>query len=251
MQQNSMTKKEFIPGIYNYCDRWCERCRFRNKCSLYDKEKQRLAEHESKGEDPYDWDVVLKDIKEEFAETLRLIRTAAEKQGIDLDDLPDEDLEMPDPSNHPMVMAASGYSKEAGGFLKALRDTIQKEGIDLSKRVEYMPSAEGDKEMLMRVVSSYDTIMWYHTLIPVKIRRALQSKMEHEDEFSEEDALTSAKIAYIGIIRSLQSLRLIYEWDEELQDSTLTLLAKIEQLRKQVDREFPGHHEFKRPIFDE
>ena len=24
----------FIPGIYNYCNRWCERCRFADRCSL-------------------------------------------------------------------------------------------------------------------------------------------------------------------------------------------------------------------------
>lgn len=246
-----MAKEEFISGIYNYCDRWCERCRLRNKCSLYDKEQKRISEHESRGEDPYDWNTILEDIKDEFAETLKLIRKAAEKQGIDLDDLPDEDVEMVDPGDHPMVLTASGYSKEAGNFLKTLRDTIQKEGVDLTKRVEYMPSAEEDKEMLLRVVSSYDTIMWYHTLIPVKIRRALQSKMEDEDEFSREDALISAKIAYIGVMRSLQSLRLVYEWAEELQDPALTLLAQIEQLRKAIDREFPDHHAFKRPIFDD
>jgi hypothetical protein len=246
-----MPKEEFISGIYNYCDRWCERCRFRNKCSLYDKEQKRLAEHESKGEDPYDWDVVLEDMKEDFAETLKLLHKAAEQHGINLDDIPEEDVEMPDPSNHPLAIASSAYSKEASGFLKSLRDTIQKEGGDLSKRVAYMPSAEGDKEILMQILSSYDTIMWYHTLIPVKIRRALQGKMEEQDEFSREDALVSAKIAYLGILRSLQSLRLIYEWDEELQDPTLTLLAKVEQLRKGIDSEFPDHHEFKRPFFDE
>lgn len=246
-----MNKEEFIPGIYNYCDRWCEHCRFRSKCLLYHREQKRLAEHEAKGEDPYDWDVVLGDIHEEFGETLKLIREAAKKQGIDLDSLPDEEVQMPDPGNHSLVQTASAYSKEASVFLKRLSDTIQKEGVDLTKRVSYIPSAENDKQMLIRVVSSYDTIMWYHTLIPVKIRRALQSKMEDEDEFSREDALVSAKIAYIGIMRSLQSLRLIYEWDEELQDTALTLLAKIEQLRKGIDNEFPDHHGFKRPIFDD
>lgn len=25
----------FIPGIYNYCDRWCERCPFTMRCMLY------------------------------------------------------------------------------------------------------------------------------------------------------------------------------------------------------------------------
>src|SRR4029450_3375593 len=26
---------KFIAGIYNYCDRWCERCRFQSRCRLY------------------------------------------------------------------------------------------------------------------------------------------------------------------------------------------------------------------------
>lgn len=25
----------FIPGIYNYCDRWCERCPLSNRCLTY------------------------------------------------------------------------------------------------------------------------------------------------------------------------------------------------------------------------
>lgn len=24
-----------IPGVYNYCDRWCERCRFQQSCDVY------------------------------------------------------------------------------------------------------------------------------------------------------------------------------------------------------------------------
>lgn len=26
---------DFIPGIYNYCDRWCERCAFTSRCLTY------------------------------------------------------------------------------------------------------------------------------------------------------------------------------------------------------------------------
>jgi predicted protein tyrosine phosphatase len=25
---------KFIPGIYNYCDRWCERCPFTSRCLI-------------------------------------------------------------------------------------------------------------------------------------------------------------------------------------------------------------------------
>jgi hypothetical protein len=32
----------FIPGVYNYCDRWCERCPFTGRCRVFADE----AEHE-------------------------------------------------------------------------------------------------------------------------------------------------------------------------------------------------------------
>ena len=25
----------FISGIHNYCDRWCERCQFTSRCAVY------------------------------------------------------------------------------------------------------------------------------------------------------------------------------------------------------------------------
>lgn len=28
-------KPKLIPGIYNYCDRWCERCTFTSRCQSY------------------------------------------------------------------------------------------------------------------------------------------------------------------------------------------------------------------------
>src|SRR2546423_12378923 len=31
----------FIPGIYNYCDRWCERCPFSNRCLNFAMEKEK------------------------------------------------------------------------------------------------------------------------------------------------------------------------------------------------------------------
>ncbi len=37
----------FISGIYNYCDRWCERCNFTSRCLTY----EQLPES-SKSDDP-------------------------------------------------------------------------------------------------------------------------------------------------------------------------------------------------------
>ncbi|MEF8943679.1 MAG: hypothetical protein V5B78_12905, partial [Desulfohalobiaceae bacterium] len=31
---------DFIPGIYNYCDRWCERCAFTSRCMNFAMEQE-------------------------------------------------------------------------------------------------------------------------------------------------------------------------------------------------------------------
>ena len=38
-------EERFISGIYNYCDRWCERCRMTQRCFLYYQDSRREAEH--------------------------------------------------------------------------------------------------------------------------------------------------------------------------------------------------------------
>ena len=245
-----MEQEKHIRGIYNYCDRWCERCELSSKCLLYEKEQKRLAMHKEKGEDPGALNVVMQDVKESFDEALRLVCKSAEKYGIDINSLPKEEYKEYDPSAHPLMKAANNYLKMTKEFLEKLRKTTQEEGVELTKRVEIIPSAISDIEILRQIVSSYEVISWYNTLIPVKIHRALQGKIE-ADEFAKSDADGSAKVAYLGVMKSMEALKTIYEWDEDLQDEALTLLAKLENLQKDINKEFPGHITFKRQGFDD
>jgi hypothetical protein len=244
-----MAQDKYISGIYNYCDKWCEKCPLTKKCFLYVKEQKQLAKHKEKGENPNDLNVVMQDIKESFTETFKMLRKGAKKYGIDIDALPKIESEEHEPSAHPLMQSAKTYLKLAHSFLEKLRKIIQEEGVDLIERTEIIPSALNDIGTLRQIVSSYDVISWYHTLISVKIHRALQGKME-ADEFSQTDADASAKIAYIGVMKSLEALKTIYNWNKDLQDDSLTLLAKVENLKKGINEEFPGHITFKRPGFD-
>ena len=64
-------KKTYIEGIYNYCDRWCERCRFTSNCFLFTTES-RIASHQilNNGEMPKAEDVFphMEDIDENDAD---------------------------------------------------------------------------------------------------------------------------------------------------------------------------------------
>jgi len=40
-------EENFIPGIYNYCDRWCERCLYTDRCRVFVMEKEFTETYEA------------------------------------------------------------------------------------------------------------------------------------------------------------------------------------------------------------
>src|SRR5574342_347352 len=74
----------FIPGVYNYCDRWCERCPLSNRCLTY------AMELEEDGGDPAARDasneLFWQKLHQTFRDTITMIREDAKKRGIDLED---------------------------------------------------------------------------------------------------------------------------------------------------------------------
>jgi len=251
-------EERFIPGIYNYCDRWCERCRLTNRCFLYHRESKREAEHLAKGKDPHDWDIVLQDMfAESFQEAKKLLQKHAEEQGIDLNAIDTESIpQPPDPSEHPLNVKAHRYTTAAHKFLDKLRNIINEEIEDINTG-NILPQLESANN-IEEIKECFEVISWYHTLIAAKIDRALFSKMEAEQEedeeladYSQDDADGSAKIAYDGLVKSMDALTTVHEWNRSLHDDVMPLLMDVYGLINGIDREFPGHKEFKRPGFDE
>ena len=39
-------ENNYIPGIFNYCDRWCERCPLTARCRVYAMEQEEHADDE-------------------------------------------------------------------------------------------------------------------------------------------------------------------------------------------------------------
>ena len=64
---------ENISGIYNYCDRWCEKCSYTNRCLLFKREAERDIKHILNDEDPNDPEVFAKDIADSIMETYEFI----------------------------------------------------------------------------------------------------------------------------------------------------------------------------------
>ena len=67
---------EFIKSIYNYCDRWCERCPFTSRCLNFAMTEEKFADPETR-------DINNKAFWQKFSETfqltLDLIKETAER----------------------------------------------------------------------------------------------------------------------------------------------------------------------------
>ena len=71
----------FISGIYNYCDRWCERCPFTSRCLVYAMENEET-------DDPASSDIRSAEFWQKlgsiFQQAREMITAWAEENGMDL-----------------------------------------------------------------------------------------------------------------------------------------------------------------------
>ena len=75
---------KYIEGVYNYCDRWCERCPLTSRCLNY-----AIAEENFGDLDSHDIQnqAFWSKLREMFEVTIEMLTEWAEEQGINLDEL--------------------------------------------------------------------------------------------------------------------------------------------------------------------
>lgn len=251
-------EEQFISGIYNYCDRWCKRCKMTRYCLLYHQESKLLAENIKQGEvkDDRDRDTVLQDIKNEFKKIIEMLNKIAQEEGIDLDSIDVKSVSRAKLSEHPLHLKAREYTKAVHDFLDKLGSVINGEFEEVS--TDTVAFFIKGTETIEKLSECYEVINWYHIFISAKIHRALSSKMKAEAQENEElaayswdDANGSAKVAHEALVKSMNALTIIYKWNESLHDDITPLLFNIYGLIKGIEKEFPRHKEFIRHGLDD
>ena len=74
-----------ISGIYNYCDRWCERCPMTARCSVFLTTPDIDPDNFENEEDFFK--AVFGSVHESFQLTMEMIKETAEKENIDLSEI--------------------------------------------------------------------------------------------------------------------------------------------------------------------
>jgi hypothetical protein len=250
----------FIPGVYNYCDRWCERCSLSNRCLNYAMEKADDGDPASRDlSNQKFWER----LHRKFRSTLEMVREDAKARGIDLDDPKlDADVKAQERAerklaakNRPLARAAMAYVKATDKWFEASRPAFRAKGLELDTlaRLETgNPHAEATD-----LIELIDVIRWYQHFIYVKLCRAIDSRASEQLETAEElnaypkDSDGSAKIALIGMDRSISAwaaLRTTLGADDA--DGILDLLAQLTVIRRETEKIFPQARAFVRPGFD-
>lgn len=241
----------FISGIHNYCDRWCERCHFTGRCALY------AAEEADPDNNPLTRDidnaVFWQKLTSIFKETHEMIAEWAEKNGVSLSEealAPIAELQekqRKETRRHPLAKAAEKYAFDVREWFE--RKFAQIEVIsDMPSPSEATEETEGDVADYMEVVQ------WYQFFIAVKLMRGLMSRQDEDDYLAEEDPRDSdgsAKVALMAIDRSISAWKLMCDLRPENAESIHGLLFQLEKLRSSAERAFPNARDFIRPGFDE
>lgn len=230
---------DLISGIYNYCDRWCERCPLTSRCLVYATEQE---DHNSPETHDLRNEVFWQKLSIVFQETRELIVEWANEAGVNLNGHSEDDevhhhrrRQLVD--NHPLTRAGKKYANAASDWFRELDQIVDSDNSD-------------------RLEDAREVIQWYQYQIAVKTMRALSGRKEElEDDFDcaelPKDSNGSAKVALVGIDRSIAAWRLMQLSLPELAGSIVPLILQLERLRIRLEYSFPAARDFIRPGFDD
>jgi hypothetical protein len=269
----------FISGIHNYCDRWCERCQFTSRCAVYAIEQSDADIDDSQVRDITN-EKFWRKMHEIFQLTAEMISDWAAKNGVDLDSMDCEeaiaehDREVEEAERDELSQAAHAYADSVEDWFKN----------EFNREIAIYDDATGVSESSANDITAadaIDVIRWYQFFIAVKTFRAISGSghfagREVEDEALSFDCISneagddedvdydavltrsakmdshgSAKIALVAIARSTAAWRSLQISLPEKSATIQPLLVELDQLRRSLEARFPRVREFIRPGFDE
>jgi len=244
MDKNDLTKLaesgRFIPGIYNYCDRWCERCPVTSRCLTFAVTNELCADRDS-------LDIQNAAFWQHLAETLQmaadLLRKRAEELGVDLDsvtgeELAEEEKRTEEARNHECCLMAKRYAEIVEEWFGS--------GMAEGENAGRVGGGVGLQQALA-------VIRWYQHQISIKLLRAIRSDSEDRTEIADDlprDAVAQAKIVLIGIDRSIAAWGVVRKRLRAPDDEVLDLMVHLDRLRSGVEKVFPDARALVRPGFE-
>lgn len=227
----------FIPGIYNYCDRWCERCAFTSKCANYAIGEDRFGDIKETDLNNAEFWERLSAI---MAETMEMLTEKAKEMGIDLDNLKESD-------------DTPGFETTEIHFLVQLCKKYETMVKDWFNEPNYVDQETVDfiESKQVEIRDAVEVIHWYQYQIEVKFCRALFTLQEENEDFITTEKNGSAKVSIIGIDRSMAAWNVLLNLIKDRTKSILDIIAHLKKIQIIGEKQFPDARSFIRPGLDE
>jgi hypothetical protein len=219
----------FIIGIFNYCDRWCERCAFTAHCRVF-------ADHAK--------------MEAAFDPNLKALAEAP---------LLPAEVSPPEPPWMQELIAAANEAcrnPPSPEEWERMRPRVPPEHKPIEARakqyavrtVRWLTPMEGPSSTAR---DPRDVISWFHSMIAVKIHRALTKWPDVDSEEDEFDQDGSAKVALLGIDESHAAWLELIERGIVSPGEAEPFIADLVWLGEALERVRPSARAFVRPAFDE
>jgi len=214
----------FILGVYNYCDRWCEKCPFTSRCRVFADVTMHDADGTSELEmlraaPPHPSDIRPPN---KFLEEL-------------LAGMDQTTLEEP-PEPPPMPAALMRVVAHSHAYCDDVWSALQSE--------EHAAPRPND--------DPYSIILWFAPLISSKTHRAMSGLHEFDGcRDYPPDHEGSAKVALIGIDQSMQAWTDAQAIGRIPGDVAAGFIEKLHRLSLELEELVPRARAFVRPAFDE
>jgi len=228
-----------IPGIYNYCDSRCAKCRFSQRCLSHlarerfeadDSDRDVIGEilREREGEPREPPEEFLQIVFEANAAVEAMTAEEAEEIGREHDALVER------ANADRFVVASHNYAMTCWNITQALEPIVLERGDPV-------------------VIEAVETIAELAGIVSSKTFRAVSGSMEEDYEASdlEHDALGSAKVARLAIAESQRAWTVLMEIGRATADGVpASLLRVLEEIDAGLTARFPRAMAFVRPGFD-
>lgn len=254
---NLANNPELISGIYNFCDRWCERCLFTSRCMNY-------ALGEDHFSDPESQDIHGKLVWKKYGELLRLtlllIKESAEKHGINTEKAGGEEPTKEELDNHKKTenhvcsQSSIEYGKMTERWFESTKELFEKNKDEPDSESSSRFTSKGLSEEDSKVDNAVQVIRWYQHHVCWKTLRAIHMSLLEKNNTSyneQNDSDGSAKVALIAIDRSIAAWKALCKGFPEQVDNILDILWHLDKLRVNLEISFPKARLFVRPGFDE
>lgn len=261
----------YIPGIYEFCDRWCDRCTLREKCMSYAIGRKL----EQKGDFDFEEEMAREEdnsniwirFKNLFESTYVVLQQLADEKGIDFEDLchseninkealmKDYDMEVIQQDDEAELYIESSDITKIVLIYEELSERCLEVIYELIDEKDKQKTVGGNTVEDIRIENELDIISWYVDILESKTRRALFGYFMYYDALEEggkkSDFNGSAKVALLAIEYTLNAWENIRSSFKDLDRDISHIQVVLKQLVQDIEKQFPKAREFRRPGFDQ